>query len=462
MTGDRQDEHYKPPLKVEISESGNFSEEFTELRRQIQKEGVKNLVGMDFNKFRISFLLDQPTPIRLDNIKVVLDSLKQLKTIPKNLVYKKNPRKGEIGKSTWEEFSLKDPREIPIGTKFSHSDDGTLFIKFPFNPIEKLTVSSKEKYKVKGNDTLNDIFNNYFKKYFPYGANLNNVTIWFKKFDRETDYYVSPRSVEDILKPGQSVYLRNGEIYIEEFEKAEKEAATKGNEKNIIRIEPSKQKRKIEKGVGIEKTREIWSNFSDEEFKTEFKKLRKEHGGRKKAALFLAKKMGISPGFVKKKDANLNFQKSYKKTITEASNLNPSIPIEWIEEVIYVESKGFPLAISKDGALGLMQMLHFGFEKNDYFKKTINPFDPEKNILRATEFLAILKRKAQKDLKKLGLTDEINLKDLTFHYYNRGETAVRKALREWGDEYSHHIGDEAREYIKAAKSFRDSVLLAQK
>jgi len=101
--------------------------------------------------------------------------------------------------------------------------------------------------------------------------------------------------------------------------------------------------------------------------------------------------------------------KSYDDVISEAS-LRTGISSSLLKAVIHVESYFNPKAVSKKGALGLMQIMPENLE-------TLNindPFDPWENIMGgASYFKAMLER----------FSGQV---DLALAAYNAGPTAVEK------------------------------------
>lgn len=63
-----------------------------------------------------------------------------------------------------------------------------------------------------------------------------------------------------------------------------------------------------------------------------------------------------------------------------------------VRAIIYAESKGDPFVISRDGALGLMQIM----PKTAHFMGIGNPLDPEENIKAGVKFISWLVKNSEK------------------------------------------------------------------
>lgn len=102
-------------------------------------------------------------------------------------------------------------------------------------------------------------------------------------------------------------------------------------------------------------------------------------------------------------------QKKYDgiiKEIAKEYNLEPAL----IHSIILIESDYDPRAVSKKGAMGLMQLMPATAER--YGVK--NPFDPRENIMGGAKYL--------KDMCKL----YYNSTDHVLAAYNAGQTAIKK------------------------------------
>lgn len=99
----------------------------------------------------------------------------------------------------------------------------------------------------------------------------------------------------------------------------------------------------------------------------------------------------------------------YDGLISEAARLY-QLPPAFVRAVVRVESNFYSDAVSRTGAMGLMQLMPgtargMGVE---------DPFDPRQNVLGGTRFLRVLANKFNGDLV------------LTIAAYNAGQGAVRK------------------------------------
>ena len=106
--------------------------------------------------------------------------------------------------------------------------------------------------------------------------------------------------------------------------------------------------------------------------------------------------------------ANNRFNK-FDHIIKEASGLY-GIRFELLKAMIHVESNFNPNAISKAGAIGLMQIM----PKNLKEFKLSDPFDPRENVMAGTRYVKHLMKRFDSDLS------------LTLAAYNAGPGAVDK------------------------------------
>lgn len=100
---------------------------------------------------------------------------------------------------------------------------------------------------------------------------------------------------------------------------------------------------------------------------------------------------------------------AYQPYVEEASKLY-GIPVAFIKAVIKVESNFNPRAVSRVGAMGLMQLMP---ATADHMKVT-DPFDPRQNILGGTKYLRRLSDKYDGDI------------NLVLSGYNAGPGNVEK------------------------------------
>jgi|SRR5690554_3398110 len=102
-------------------------------------------------------------------------------------------------------------------------------------------------------------------------------------------------------------------------------------------------------------------------------------------------------------------RRKYDAYIQEASRLY-HLPEEYIRAIVRVESDFTPNAVSRAGALGLMQLM----PATARAMGVTDPFDPRQNILGGSRFLRVLANRFDGDLV------------LTTAAYNAGGGAVRK------------------------------------
>jgi soluble lytic murein transglycosylase-like protein len=92
--------------------------------------------------------------------------------------------------------------------------------------------------------------------------------------------------------------------------------------------------------------------------------------------------------------ANSTVAKGFESIVNEAGEkhgVDPSL----IQAVIHVESSGNPLAVSRSGAQGLMQLM----PETAAQLGVTNPFDPGENIMAGTRYLRLLLDRYQGNLK---------------------------------------------------------------
>lgn len=99
----------------------------------------------------------------------------------------------------------------------------------------------------------------------------------------------------------------------------------------------------------------------------------------------------------------------YDEYIREAATLYV-LPEEFIRAVMHVESNFNPKALSRKGAIGLMQLM----PATAIAMGVDDPFDPRQNVLGGVRFLRVLANRFAGD------------QALTLAAYNAGEGAVRK------------------------------------
>ena len=99
----------------------------------------------------------------------------------------------------------------------------------------------------------------------------------------------------------------------------------------------------------------------------------------------------------------------YDTHIEEAADLY-QLPKAFIRAVVQVESNFYPDAVSRVGAMGLMQLM----PATALNMGVLNAFDPRQNVLGGARFLRVLANRFNGDLM------------LTVAAYNAGEGAVQK------------------------------------
>jgi soluble lytic murein transglycosylase-like protein len=102
-------------------------------------------------------------------------------------------------------------------------------------------------------------------------------------------------------------------------------------------------------------------------------------------------------------------RRRYDAHIAEASRLY-QLPSEYIRAVVRVESDFVPTAVSRVGALGLMQLM----PQTARSMGVTDPFDPRQNILGGSRYLRVLANRFEGDLV------------LTTAAYNAGGGAVQR------------------------------------
>ncbi len=158
-------------------------------------------------------------------------------------------------------------------------------------------------------------------------------------------------------------------------------------------------------------------------------------------------------------ESNRAFRQTYAKAIERAARRTPTIPRKWIEEIIWIETKGDPMTISRAGAYGLMQLMPLvyigqGPEKSRQlplsFERTINPFNAETNIERGAAFLDKLRRMLKPYMRGYARSTQ---KKIIFHAYNCGVTKVISLLKKYGLGYRHYLPGETKTYLKKLADF---------
>lgn len=106
----------------------------------------------------------------------------------------------------------------------------------------------------------------------------------------------------------------------------------------------------------------------------------------------------------------------YAKFVAEAAH-RFGLPAAWIRAVIAVESRGNPHAVSRAGAMGLMQLMPdtWQFERAQ-LKLGSDPFDPRDNILAGSDYLRAMHAR----YGAIGMLAAYNAGPARFDAYRRG------------------------------------------
>lgn len=231
----------------------------------------------------------------------------------------------------------------------------------------------------------------------------------------------------------------------------------------ISSIKFDKECTKIRKTMMIEFEKQRIKNFEKMKIKfqtmsgEEFSKLYKKYGGGSKFRKLMGIKKPKKTGVFKKDDnflnkEILNSKKTYKELIQEVSReaikeFKIIASLKTIENlaiaIIYHESKGDPLAISKSYSLGISQlgsdMFRGGKNKAKFNQTPVNPFNPNEAIPRSIKFICYLYKKYKGNKK------------LILQAYNAGENDVDKAQKKDKKNYTKYLSNESRKYPEATK-----------
>jgi soluble lytic murein transglycosylase-like protein len=120
--------------------------------------------------------------------------------------------------------------------------------------------------------------------------------------------------------------------------------------------------------------------------------------------------------------ANLPATKGFESIVREAGEKH-GVDSSLIQAVIQVESNGYPLAISKSGAQGLMQLM----PETAAQLGVTDPFDPAENIMAGTHYLRLLLDRYGGNLK------------LALAAYNWGMGNLEKRPEAMPDETKNYI-----------------------
>ncbi|MBL7481322.1 transglycosylase SLT domain-containing protein [Legionella bononiensis] len=142
------------------------------------------------------------------------------------------------------------------------------------------------------------------------------------------------------------------------------------------------------------------------------------------------------------KQMSANLDNLQQHVLTAHKNY-PNVPIEFINAVIFHESKGAWNAISPTGALGVMQLTADNYYKGQ--NANFNPFNVGKSINYGVGMLSGY-------LKKFGSTQDGINKSLAA--YNQGLGHVSKAINEHGTNWVNHINKDGKSYIESIELIR--------
>jgi hypothetical protein len=200
-----------------------------------------------------------------------------------------------------------------------------------------------------------------------------------------------------------------------------------------------------------------YKDLSHDEFDERFKKLGRKIGRGYWTHQKLTRLLGLH--VMGRIESNRAFRKTYAKAIARAAEQNPAIPRKWIEEIIWIETRGDPMTISRAGAYGLMQLMplvYIGIGRDKAqqiplaFERTINPFNPDTNIERGAEFLDKLQRLLKPYMRGYGLATR---KKIIFHAYNGGVSRVISLLKKYGLGYKRFLPGETKDYLNKLVDF---------
>jgi len=200
-----------------------------------------------------------------------------------------------------------------------------------------------------------------------------------------------------------------------------------------------------------------YKDLSHEEFDQRFKQLGRAIGRGVWTHQKLTRLLGLH--VLGRIDRNSAFRKTYGEAIAKAARRHTDVPRKWIEEIIWIETKGDPMTISRAGAYGLMQLMPLvyigmGEEKSRTvplsFARTINPFNASTNIERGAAFLSKLQQSLMPHMKGYNRAQQ---KKIIFHAYNTGVTRVIRLLKKHGLGYVRHLPGETKKYLDKLADF---------
>jgi hypothetical protein len=208
-------------------------------------------------------------------------------------------------------------------------------------------------------------------------------------------------------------------------------------------------------------TYSYYQSLGSEEFEERFNEMVKALGNQAWAHQKLSRLLGLH--VIGRIEPNRNFRRLYGAAITNAAAKYPRVPRKWIEQIIWIETRGDPKSISRAGAYGLMQLMplvYLGVGPDKVrqfplsFETTINPFDPSNNIERGAAFLDKLQRHMAPTIRSF---DPETRRRMIFHAYNGGVSRVVDLVRKYGRGYVSHLPDETQSYLDRLDDFPQDV-----
>ena len=320
-------------------------------------------------------------------------------------------------------------------------------------------------YGVDRVESFHTVFKDHFESYF--GKNIYKIDTIFQ--DEQGNNFLVNDASNFPLMPGQILYVKNQTLYV-----ADSASALNPPKKRTVLAKKTKPKsRHIPKQrptlmaqLDIPQKPDHWQQLNGDEFRDIRQQLIQQFkGDSKRADKAIADALQVQPGLVRMEDINLDFPNTYRREISQAARRYGVSP-KWIEDVIYIESKGFPFAISLSMAMGLMQMKEGVYDKTHdrvgkygilEFDSAASPLNPAESIDRGTDQLARLKSYLSPLIQKYNL----NERTVIFQAYNAGSGAVERAILKDGIYYERNLSSEAQKYVSAADPFR-SILVAQR
>jgi hypothetical protein len=131
--------------------------------------------------------------------------------------------------------------------------------------------------------------------------------------------------------------------------------------------------------------------------------------------------------------------------VNAAHDAYPNVPVDLVNAVIVHESRGTWNAVSKTGALGVMQLT-----ADNYYKgkdANFNPFHVEKSIHYGVKMLS-------DNLRRFGSSPDGVNKALAA--YNQGLGAINRAVREHGVQWSKYVKTEGQRYYVEIEKIRNN------